>query len=47
MSDSLNVFISGFPRCFGEKDLTALATPFGEIVNVKVLKGAPALPMEA
>ena len=40
MSDSLNVFISGFPKNYTESELTALATPYGEIVNTKVLRGA-------
>lgn len=40
MSDSLNVFISGFPRSYGERELAELAGAYGEIVNCKVLRGA-------
>ncbi len=40
MSDSLNVFISGFPRSYGERELAELAGAHGEIVNCKVLRGA-------
>jgi RNA recognition motif-containing protein len=39
MSDSLNVFVSGLPRSFGEPELNALVAPFGDVVNCKVLRG--------
>ncbi len=39
MSDSLNVFFSGFPRTFTEAELRTLVTEFGEIINCKILRG--------
>lgn len=39
MADSLNVFVSGLPKTFGEAELGGMAAPFGEIVNCKVLRG--------
>lgn len=39
MADSLNVFISGLPRTYGESELGVLAATYGEVVNCKVLRG--------